>query len=1518
MFTVSALRDPISLRSPKPCRAVSKFTARAWAGLLATSLAFAQIPKPTDAPTPMTPEQSAAAFKLPEGFRMEVVASEPLIASPSAVCWDERGRMFVSELHGYNLAGQLDIEELNKTGKLDTQVRRVQADEKFQRAAKAGTFGVVKLLRDTNGDGRMDAAEVWATNLPPIYGLVSARGGIIVACAPDIVFLADRDGDGKAETRAVLFTGFPTGELERGINAPQWGVDGWIYFGRGWGGGKITGSHLREAAQLPGSDFRIRADGSAIEPVTGGTHTFGFAMTEAGDRFTVNTTIPAIYIAPLPWHYLLRNPDAATPSLEIATGDRRAYAISKPHPWRQKRADDPAYFKYYNSRYGAAESEADGWFTAACGPMVYQDRTLPGLHGEYFVCEPAGNLIHRALIEQDGSALKIRRAPGEEKSEFAASNDAWSHPMNLTHGPDGCIWATDYYREIIEDYSAIPRHLQQQYGVYAGHDRGRIYRLTHRDAPRAPAADMSALETKVLARECASPFFWRRQTAQRLLVERGETNATPMLRELLAGKKMEPSPIITALRTLDQLGALTPSDVQSLINHADAAVRIHALQLADPWFAKDEGRALLDTTLTAAAAEPNPRVQIQFALSLGEARDPRAFAMLAQFAREKLAVRWMDSALLSSLHGRGLEMLGALLREPGGSAPLLPALAQSIAARRDEVELTSALNLVAMANADAQAAVLSGLVKGRENAPRKPLGDKSARAALASLAASPAAEIRSAAHALEDTFVATVADDELLVSSGQLPPVEQVSEETFRKFVAALAGRRDRSHGHEIFLQACATCHRIGNEGNEVGPDLLGQLGIAEESLLKDILMPNERIRPGYETTVTRTREGREMIGLLKSDGATSLTIVQAGGVEQVLLRKDVVGVRRLAASLMPSFAEGLRPADLADLLAWLRSNLGKGVIPAEARKVPSGESSVLPEVRLASRDVPRFEIFEQAFTQQRSYDNAYVNVTASATFVQPDGRPRSIPLFWDGGTTWKVRFSPDVIGAWTWSVSSSDPGLNGSNGSFNCIASTNHGGITAMTGHPYHLQYQDGTPYWLFGDTQWEAFADDPGQNLDARSVSDYFTIRAGQGYNYVHTEIIGLVRASQIDAKGREQPAFDDYRAQKINPTYFKEVDARLGQANSLGITLGLILMEPYFTPASSIDPAFRYDNRCWMSFPDEAARLRYARYAVARYSAFNVLFLVTLEWGPATKPIPRTECIAMFNRIGTEIEKHDPHQRLRGIHDDNGTLPDDFYSTSSGWNTLGQYCQYSGSDYGYPWCDGCTPPDDSNCRGRFATPKNRQTLHDELLDVRLNRNRNKPVINGEYAYYLRRGIPAHPMVVNRGHSHDQATFRKAAWVLSMAGTYIVPGFWRTYYGGWAGRNTPFRPQDPEALAAIKDLQTLHTFFTQVEDSSRRQWWKLVPHDDLVSSRPNPADGSPGRAYCLADPGRSYVVYTENTRSTDLPFNGSSNTSYRVTRFDPRTGKRILLDGSVSDGTTFKLLSPDSEDWVYEAKRN
>lgn len=851
---------------------------------------------------------------------MELAASEPGIESPSGVCWDERGRMFVTELHGYNLEGQLDIEALNKTGVLDTEVRRVQADERFKRAAEPGTYGVVKRLGDSNGDGRMDRVDVWATDLPPAYGLVPARGGVIVACAPHILYLADRDGDGRAEVRETLFTGFPTRVIERGVNAPQWGLDGWIYFGRGGGGGRITGPHLRAPVDLPHSDFRIRPDGSAIEPVTGGTGTFGFALTEAGDRFTMSTSEPGRAVAPLPWTYLSRNPDAAYSGLEVATGDRKVYPRAPAHPWRRKRAEHPGYFKYYRDRYGAGDSDAAGWFTSACSPMLYADTALPGLLGHYLVCEPAGNLIHRAEIIPDGSGLRLQRIAGEQGREFAASSDPWSHPMNLAHGPDGSLWIVDYYREIIEDYSAIPRHLQQQYGVYAGHDLGRIYRLTHRDAPAPGPADLSGLDDASLVRELAGERFWRRQTAHRLLVERGMTpEATEALRRTIAAPGVGPETVIRGLRILEARDTLPSEDLVRALAHRAATVRVHALQIADRRIGRPGNDAVRRAILDRATREEDPRVLIQCALSLGEIDDPGAVEGLASLARERSSVRWMEQAILSSSHGRATALLSMLVASPGASTGLLGALAQSIGARRNDAETATVLSGAAAAAPGHLTAVLNGLARGRKNAARRPLADVAGRAALAALSASPDPAVRGAARAVEETFAPPRGDEALKSGAGLIPVPVEVSDETFRSYVAALDRRRDPERGHAVYVRACSSCHRIGEEGHAVGPDLLGQVGLGEEALMKDLLMPGERIRPGFESVLIEMVEGGMVAGILRDDGATSLVLAQPSGVESVILRKEVKGVRRVGESLMPSFAGALPPDEVADLLAWLR-----------------------------------------------------------------------------------------------------------------------------------------------------------------------------------------------------------------------------------------------------------------------------------------------------------------------------------------------------------------------------------------------------------------------------------------------------------------------------------------------------------------------------------------------------------------------------------------------------------------------
>ena len=729
-----------------------------WASLHV--MAAAQIQPATDAPRPLPPAESARSFKLPTGFRMELLASEPLVHEPSGVCWDEQGRLYVCELHGYNLDGHYDIEELNKTGQLDRVVRRIQATDDAKTKAESGTTGTIKRLIDIDGDGRMDEAQMFANNLPPCYGMVAARGGLIVACSPHIMFLADRDNDGKAEVREVLFTGFPEGVLERRLNAPQWGLDGWIYFGTGHGGTEITGPNLKDAVTLPRTDLRIRPDGSAIEPVSGTTWGMGFAFTETDERFVSSIGWPATSIVPLPWRYLARNPFLPSPSLnDTNPPDRRTYPISQPHPWRSKRADDPGFNKLYTDRYGIAESAPNGYFTSCCAPLIYQDSLLPGLRGQLLACEPAQNMITRMQISRNGSRLLLNRVTGEQQSEFLASTDQWFHPISLAHAPDGTIVMADFYREIIEDYSAIPRYLQQQYNLIAGREHGRLWRLTHDSVgsqiARQTKSDMSRLSAKQLATEIASPRHWRRQTAHRLLTERQDASVAPLLART-ATTSQDTAVVLHALYVLRDLRQLKPDDIISALESANAGVRVHGLRLAEQ---------LLDTDATvkqaafALVADPDSSVRLQIALSLGESRDPAAIPLLAQLAftapnKSRIDAKspidaepWIDTAIGSSVAGRADQLIAALLkpRQPERNVPefalgMLDTLASLVGTQRDEKQMAQLLVRIAALDEDSMAIqqrLLEGMIKGLKDGTTEPFRSVVGQQALGKLLSSP-------------------------------------------------------------------------------------------------------------------------------------------------------------------------------------------------------------------------------------------------------------------------------------------------------------------------------------------------------------------------------------------------------------------------------------------------------------------------------------------------------------------------------------------------------------------------------------------------------------------------------------------------------------------------------------------------------------------------------------------------------------------------------------------------------------
>jgi len=433
--------------------------------------------------------------------------------------------------------------------------------------------------------------------------------------------------------------------------------------------------------------------------------------------------------------------------------------------------------------------------------------------------------------------------------------------------------------------------------------------------------------------------------------------------------------------------------------------------------------------------------------------------------------------------------------------------------------------------------------------------------------------------------------------------------------------------------------------------------------------------------------------------------------------------------------------------------------------------------------DCLRYGLYEALFESSGVYDNPYRQVHAEAVLTAPDRRVLRLPLFWDGENRWRLRFSPDQVGTWCYWVESSEEGLAGQRRVFHCQPSELHGGLVPMDGYPSHLARQDGTPVWLMGDTNWRAFANDPSKGLDEQRFGHYVATRAAQGFNYVHAD---LMSGGGLDGG---QSVFLDWAGERLNLEVWQRIDARIHEMNAVGLTCGLVL-------------AWSRGKESWASFPDDKARLRYARYVVARYSALDVVFIVAGEWDLAGRAHRER-----YVRLGHAIRAADPHKRPIAVHAGVARSTEEF--ATEPWITFGDYQQM----YRAP-------------HDREATPIERLSLHNHLLKARVH---GKPVVNAEYAYYLRdmsrdrsyhaRDIPG----VDKPHSHTRQSFRRASWALAMAGGYFVSGFGSTYFGGWR-HDGPFDVDDIRNDPAEDDLTRLASFFRNLP------WWRLAPMDGLL----------------------------------------------------------------------------------------
>jgi putative membrane-bound dehydrogenase-like protein len=583
---------------------------------------------------PLETEAALKSFRIHAGFRVEPVAVEPVVTDPVSACYDADGRLYVAEMRGYPFP-------------------------------EAKASGHVSLLDDRDADGRFETSTVFVDGLSWPTSVLPYDGGVFIAAVPDILYAKDTDGDGKADVRKVVFTGFSAQNVQGLLNGLLWGPDGWVYGVSGGNGGEIRNPAQpdRKPVSIRGRDFRFRPDGSAFEAVSGGGQ-FGHSFDDWGRRFTCNNSNHIRQIV-LPSRYLERNPALAAPAVvdDIAAEGAAApvFRISPPEPWRvirtRQRAADPVMSK----RLPRTELFATGFFTSATGVTIYRGTAFPPeFRGNAFVGDVGGNLVHRKLLTKNGAEFLATRA--DAGVEFLASTDNWFRPVNFANTPDGTLLVLDMYRETIEHPLSIPEPIKKHLDLTSGKDRGRLYAVVPEGFRRRPRPALSAAATPDLVARLADPDAWWRETAQRLLIEKKDPGARPILKEL-ARRRPNALARVHALWTLDVLGALDAEDLILALSDPEPGVREQAVKLTE---GRTGGNGLLLTALLIAAPDPDPMVRFQAALSLGDVEGPKALPTLAAIARQDAGDRWTRLAVMSSLRGRALAFLDRLASRPQG------------------------------------------------------------------------------------------------------------------------------------------------------------------------------------------------------------------------------------------------------------------------------------------------------------------------------------------------------------------------------------------------------------------------------------------------------------------------------------------------------------------------------------------------------------------------------------------------------------------------------------------------------------------------------------------------------------------------------------------------------------------------------------------------------------------------------------------------------------------------------------
>jgi putative heme-binding domain-containing protein len=459
---------------------------------------------------PRTPEEERKSFHLPQGFEIELLASEPAIIKPINMNFDDRGRLWVTQSVEYP----------------------------FPAPKGQKPRDVVKILEDSDGDGKADKVTTFADELNIPIGVLPLRNGAFVYSIPNIWGLYDTKGAGYADKREILYGAYGYRDTHGMTGSFTWGFDGWIYACHGFSNTSLVKARDGSVVEMTsGNTYRLRADGSHVEQFTHGqVNPFGLTFDPLGNLYSA---------------------DCHTKPVMMLLRGGYYDSFGKPHD---------------GLGYAPNMCEHDHGSTAIAGIVYYASDQFPvTYHDHVFLGNVVTNRINHDRLEKHGSTLKAIEQP-----DFLTCDDPWFRPVDLKLGPDGAIYVADFYNRIIGHYEVPLTHPGRD------HERGRIWRIVYRGAdgkmPGTPArADWNKATIGGLIADLAHPNLVVRMKAANQLAERGDAEIVPQVHQCLES----PSAFtrMHGLWVLERLHDLKESEIEAAAHDADSGVRIHAMRI---------------------------------------------------------------------------------------------------------------------------------------------------------------------------------------------------------------------------------------------------------------------------------------------------------------------------------------------------------------------------------------------------------------------------------------------------------------------------------------------------------------------------------------------------------------------------------------------------------------------------------------------------------------------------------------------------------------------------------------------------------------------------------------------------------------------------------------------------------------------------------------------------------------------------------------------------------------------------